>query len=403
MKKKQAGGTDMTEATWDIAGLERLLLQKGAWRIGAADLSQVPEEQRRGYPRALSILVPVDLSIINGLTKGVTKEYINEYRSKNLLLDELAETASAYIEAQGYHAFPLSRKNVSDDYSIHSATLPHKTVATRAGLGWIGKNALLVTFDRGSAVRLTSVLTDAPFLCAVPEDESHCGACRICTETCPGQAPLGINWSVGSRREDFFDVLACRKTCITRTWNVSPGESLCGLCILACPHTRRAIRMQGLEYRYPEAEIAGAGDADEIIALQKIAYREEGLRCGCSTIAPLRETPEQLRDAMLDPRRALLVFKIVQQRRIVGSIRAYEEDGICHIGRLMVHPDFQKRGLGERLLATAERSFSGAEYELFTGEKSISNIAFYEKRGYRRFRTSEADGVSLVYFRKRSR
>ena len=393
----------MAQATWDLTELERMLLQKGAWRIGAADLSRIPEEQRRGYPRALSILVPVDLSIINGLTKGVTQEYLDEYRRKNLLLDELAETASAYIEAQGYHAFPLSRKNVSDDYSVHAATLPHKTVATRAGLGWIGKNALLVTSDRGSAVRLTSVLTDAPFPCAAPENESRCGTCRICTETCPGQAPLGINWSVESKREDFFDVLACRKTCITRTWNVSPGESLCGLCILACPHTRRAIRMQGLEYRYPEAEIAGAGDADEIIALQKIAYREEGLRCGCSTIAPLRETPEQLRDAMLDPRRALLVFKIVQQRRIVGSIRAYEEDGICHIGRLMVHPDFQKRGLGERLLATAERSFSGAEYELFTGEKSISNIAFYEKRGYRRFRTSEADGVSLVYFRKRSR
>jgi hypothetical protein len=67
--------------------------------------------------------------------------------------------------------------------------LPHKTVATRAGLGWIGHCALLVTPAFGPALRISSVLTNAPRYHAVPIVRSRCGTCRRCVEVFEPASP----------------------------------------------------------------------------------------------------------------------------------------------------------------------------------------------------------------------
>ena len=140
---------------FDFRLLEQSLLDMGAWRVLPADLSDVPEDIRLGMPRGISISVTVDLNIINDLAVGVSPAYVDEYDRLNRLLDQLADRASEVIISHGYRAIPLSRNHVKVEYMSHSTILTHKTVATRAGLGWIGKNALLVTEDRGSAIRLT--------------------------------------------------------------------------------------------------------------------------------------------------------------------------------------------------------------------------------------------------------
>lgn len=66
--------------------------------------------------------------------------------------------------------------------------LPHKTVATRGGLGWIGKNCLLVTPQYGSAIRISSLLTNAPLKYDEPVNQSYCGTCNQCVKNCPAQA-----------------------------------------------------------------------------------------------------------------------------------------------------------------------------------------------------------------------
>ncbi len=81
------------------------------------------------------------------------------------------------------------------EIGVNRTELPHKTVATRAGLGWIGKCALLVTRQFGSAVRLTSFLTDAELECAVPVTQSACRGCTLCVDTCPAGAVSGRQWS----------------------------------------------------------------------------------------------------------------------------------------------------------------------------------------------------------------
>ena len=63
--------------------------------------------------------------------------------------------------------------------------------------------------------------------------------------------------------------------------------------------------------------------------------------------------------------------------KIIGSVRAYEEDGTVYIGKLMVHPDYQKKGYGTRLILSIEKLFPRKRYELFTSTRSLENIRLY--------------------------
>jgi epoxyqueuosine reductase QueG len=96
---------------------------------------------------------------------------------------------------EGYKAFAKNRGKVIVDQSVKRSKLPHKTVATLSGLGWIGKCALLVTRDYGAAVRLTVTLTDAPLQTGKPINKSYCGACTECQKNCPAGAVSGKLWS----------------------------------------------------------------------------------------------------------------------------------------------------------------------------------------------------------------
>ena len=383
--------TIQAEEKW-LSNLQETLHHEGAFKIGFADLTGLPEGPRRGMPRGISIAVPVDLAIINKLGKGMTSEYHAEYNRTNALLDRLARLTADFLQRQGYAAAAIVGGEVSESFKGHSSLLPHKTVATRAGMGWIGRNALLVTKERGSAVRITSILTDAPLPCAEPVNESSCGECSMCVSNCPGQAPLGPAWSVNSNREDYIDILACRKTCVERSWRIAPGMSMCSLCVLVCPWTRKAIENSGLTYGFPAVEVAGREDLEEILALQKLAFYNEAVRRNDFTIAPMSQTADEISKEYSNLRQAEIFLKIVQDRRIVGSVRAYEKDGTCYIGRLIVHPDYKRRGYGTRLMKAIETCFQGARYELFTAAESAGNILFYEGLGYHIYQTREGSG-----------
>ena len=392
--------TIRNQENW-LSDLQKILIEEGALKIGSGDLTALPEGQRRGMPRGISIAVPLDLAVVNKLGAGMTHAYHAEYNRTNALLNKLARLTADFLQRQGFNAIPMTGEAVKVAFQEHESVLPHKTVATRAGMGWIGRDALLITRERGSAVRITSVLTDAPLPCAEPVNESSCGKCDMCVRNCPGQAPLGPVWSVTSKREDFLDVLACRKTCVERSWRVAPGMSMCSLCVLVCPWTQKAIEDAGLPYGFPAVEMAQKGDLEEILALQKLAFVSEAILCGDFSIPPLLQTLEELKDEYSDPRKAEIFLKIVQDRRIVGSVRAFEADGTCHVSRLMVHPEYQRNGFGRRLMQEIEACYAGARFELFTGEKSIGDIMFYQKLGYQIFGTQDFPGkAGLVYLEK---
>ena len=146
-------------------------------------------------------------------------------------------------------------------------------------------------------------------------------------------------------------------------------------------------------------ERANVEDVEEILALQKLAYQSEAMIYNDYTIPPLTQTLEEI---MADFEKQVFL-KVAVAGRIIGSVRVHVCEGTCFVGRLIVHPDFQNRGIGTMLLNGIEETFHDAErFELFTGSRSEKNLYLYQKQGYKMFRSEElTDKVSLVFLEKR--
>lgn len=146
-------------------------------------------------------------------------------------------------------------------------------------------------------------------------------------------------------------------------------------------------------------EEAGIGDAEEILVLQKAAYESEAELYNDHTLPPLIQT---LGGIEADFGRQLFL-KAVEEGEIIGSVRGYQEEGTCYIGRLIVRPDLQGKGIGSMLMDEIEDRFAQADrFELFTGHRSEKALHIYAKRGYEVCRTEPIhDGLTLVYLEKR--
>ena len=224
--------------------ITKSLLKEGASLVGFADLSDLPSEATNQFPFAISIAVSLNPSIIVQINKGPTLDYFIEYKKVNLFLSYLGKFTAELLISHGYKAQPLEPTTENFNLNTLSTPLRHKTVATRAGLGWIGKSALLTTKQYGSAIRLTSVLTDCPLPAAKPINQSKCGDCRLCVESCPGHAPLGNNWDINHPRESFFNAFTCRETAIKLSQPVGIEGTVCGICIVSCPWTQHYLMRQ---------------------------------------------------------------------------------------------------------------------------------------------------------------
>jgi ribosomal protein S18 acetylase RimI-like enzyme len=142
-------------------------------------------------------------------------------------------------------------------------------------------------------------------------------------------------------------------------------------------------------------------DAEEILALQRLAYRSEAELYQDFSLPPLTETLAQMQAEF----GRSVFLKVLRNGRIVGSVRARSEGQTCFIGRLIVHPDCRRQGIATRLMHEIERCFPDVDrFELFTGCKSEGNLRLYERLGYRRFREQlPAQGPSLVFLDKQHR
>ena len=139
-------------------------------------------------------------------------------------------------------------------------------------------------------------------------------------------------------------------------------------------------------------------DVEEILALQKSAFRGEAVIYGEFGIPPLTQTLAEI-EAEFSQR---LFLKAVTDDRIVGSARAHMDGDACHIGRVVVLPDYQGRGIGTRLMQEIEARFPWAErFEIFTGSKSERNLYLYDKLGYREVRRQViSPKLAMIYMEK---
>ena len=221
------------------ARITDLLKAMGADLVGFGDVAGLAPD---GYRTAVVAAIALPLDIIDHIPVGPTPAYMDTYNSYNARLDQMSDAVAALLAQEGHRTLSLCRKNAPWNHQTMASPFPYKTAATRAGLGWIGKCALLVTPQYGSAVRLTVTLTDAPLAVAQPVTQSRCGSCTACMEACPGHAVQGTLWEAGLPRDRLVDIPACDKAasdCAEKT--LGRRTTICGRCFAACPYTKAYV------------------------------------------------------------------------------------------------------------------------------------------------------------------
>lgn len=216
-----------------------LLKEQGAELMGVADLSDLPESP---YPVGICFMMPVPKHIIKDLLEAPTAEYHQMYHDYNKHLNAMGEAAEKLLQERGYNALANTTDKVVWNKEDHTTALPHKTVATKAGLGWIGKSCILVTKEFGGAFRMGVVLTDALLSTDEPITESRCGGCTRCVDACPARCLKNTLWKAGMPREEIADVFACDETMRKNMQALHGFEfTICGKCFAVCPYTQRYL------------------------------------------------------------------------------------------------------------------------------------------------------------------
>ncbi len=210
-----------------------VLKEAGADLVGIGDLTALDSEQTLGHPVGISVAVKFPADIILEVEQQPTERYSEALSALNRKLNEIVLYGEAFLKEKGYAAYAQSTDRVKVG-SDKISRLPHKTVATRAGLGWIGKHCLLVTPEYGSAIRLSSLLTDAPLLCGEAIDRSRCGDCQRCVDICPMKALKNTLWEVSVQRADIVSI----ETCTNRS-------GPCGRCFANCHYTQDYLKRIG--------------------------------------------------------------------------------------------------------------------------------------------------------------
>lgn len=143
---------------------------------------------------------------------------------------------------------------------------------------------------------------------------------------------------------------------------------------------------------------ASFDDASEILELQKIAYQKEAALYDDYNIPPLTQTLTEIQNEF----KKAIFLKATLNDRIIGSVRASVQTGTCMIGRLIVHPEFQRQGIGTLLMQEIEGRFPKSKrFELFTGTMSVDNIRLYQRLGYMEYSQENlSTNVRIVFMEK---
>ncbi len=223
--------------------IEKHLIPKGEFIFGFADLRGLLNPKFSNYPFGISIGKKLDDSILDNLVEGPTLDYYNHYNNINKDLADLTQRIH-----EDLHNIKINSIRIKPTISLGSSNsgkylkslsydISHKMVATRAGLGWIGKTDLLISKKFGPRLRLVTILLDRdPGTTAIPIDKSKCGKCNICVEKCPAHAANGILWNIKVHRDNFFNAFKCREKCgELAKQRLNVDEHICGLCVSVCP------------------------------------------------------------------------------------------------------------------------------------------------------------------------
>lgn len=186
-----------------------------------------------------------------------------------------------YARGPDYHRFVWDRLNALADWVqtevpgcsaqgvCDTAPLLERDFARRAGLGWVGKNAMLIDPRRGSYFFLAALLVDLDLEPDAPFANNHCGTCTACLDACPTNAfpEPGV---VDARRCVSYLTIELRKP-IPEEFRPGVGDWLwgCDVCQEVCPWNR----FSGREVAFPSDSGLATLDAIELLGLSDVEFR----------------------------------------------------------------------------------------------------------------------------------
>jgi epoxyqueuosine reductase len=154
---------------------------------------------------------------------------------------------------------------------VDTAPLLEREFAQLAGLGWIGKNTLLLNKRLGSWFFLAAILTSEELVYDQPFEGSHCGTCRACLDACPTGA-LVAPYRLDARRCISYLTIELRDH-IPRELRQPQGSWVfgCDVCQDVCPWNRRAPATNEESFQ-PRAE-SNPMELAELFSLDDAAFR----------------------------------------------------------------------------------------------------------------------------------
>ncbi len=209
--------------------LKEFTRQLGAAVFGVAELKEIkknfilPKEVTDDLTFGVSFGVSLSRKILETVKDKPNQLYYFHYQRTNILIDTISLRISDFIQKEGFGAMPIPASQVSD-WENQLGHISHREVAFYAGLGWRGKNNLLVNKGHGALLRFGAVLTDFPLSTDKPV-ENFCGECAICVELCPA----------GAISEKGFNKELCRQKLKEFMRTEKIGQMVCGVCVKACP------------------------------------------------------------------------------------------------------------------------------------------------------------------------
>lgn len=187
-------------------------LVPGTYRIISARMDYLPAD-----PQSIEVLNNSSLAYISRYALG--RDYHKVIRQRlQKLADQIQKNAGKF----GYRAL------------VDSAPVLERAIAEKAGLGWIGKNTMLINKKAGSWFFLGELFTDLP-LPTDAQDDAHCGTCNACLDICPTDAFVGPN-NLDARKCISYLTIELR-TSIPEELRPLMGNRVfgCDDCQLCCP------------------------------------------------------------------------------------------------------------------------------------------------------------------------
>ncbi|MBU1125122.1 MAG: hypothetical protein KKC84_03775 [Candidatus Omnitrophica bacterium] len=210
--------------------LKKFCQDRGIDLFGVADIRAmrgefvISEKVSEKLPGAVCLGVRLSDSVLEEISDAPTRLYFHHYRTVNVFLDQTVLQISNHIQRKGFRALPIPASQIVD-WQKQTAHLSHKKLGVLAGLGWIGRNNLLVNDCLGSQFRLATILTDMPLTPDKPV-KIDCGDCRFCVTVCPAGA-------IKERAEDF-DHHACFEKLKEFQKKRLVDQYICGVCVNVC-------------------------------------------------------------------------------------------------------------------------------------------------------------------------